>query len=47
VGQYLSTDQQIGYLVTDLELDPTRPSAQDLALKFSSSQRNIKTRIVF
>jgi D-3-phosphoglycerate dehydrogenase len=46
-GQYLSTDQDIGYLVTDLELDKAQMSAQDLALKFESSKRNIKTRIVF
>ncbi len=46
-GQYLTTDQQIGYLVTDLELDHSTMSAQDLALKFDTSKRNIKTRIVF
>ncbi|MBY0553973.1 phosphoglycerate dehydrogenase [bacterium] len=46
-GQYLSTDNEIGYLVTDLELDQSKMSAQDLAYKFESSKRNIKTRIVF
>ncbi len=46
-AQYLSTDQQIGYLVTDLELDQSLMSAKDLALKFATSKRNIKTRIVF
>lgn len=46
-AQYLSTDHQIGYLVTDLELDRATLSAKDLALKFTSSKRNIKTRIVF
>lgn len=46
-GQYLSTDSQIGYLVTDLELDHSRMSAEQLADLFNSSKRNIKTRIVF
>ncbi|MEK6628126.1 MAG: NAD(P)-dependent oxidoreductase [Bdellovibrionota bacterium] len=46
-AQYLSTDQQIGYLVTDLELDRSTMSAEDLADKFTSSKRNIKTRILF
>jgi D-3-phosphoglycerate dehydrogenase len=46
-AQYLSTDHRIGYLVTDLELDHSQMSATDLAKKFSSSKRNIKTRIVF
>lgn len=46
-AQYLSTDKDIGYLVTDLELDQSKMSAQDLAYKFESSKRNIKTRIVF
>lgn len=46
-GQYLSTDHGIGYLVTDLELDHSSMLARDLAKKFESSKRNIKTRIVF
>lgn len=46
-GQYLSTDQNIGYLVTDLELDWSTMTAEQLAAKFESSRRNIKTRIVF
>lgn len=46
-AQYLSTDHRIGYLVTDLELDQSQMSAKQLADKFSSSKRNIKTRIVF
>jgi D-3-phosphoglycerate dehydrogenase / 2-oxoglutarate reductase len=46
-GQYLSTDSNIGYLVTDLELDHSRMSAEQLADLFNSSKRNIKTRIVF
>lgn len=46
-GQYLSTDQKIGYLVTDLELDQSVMSIEELLLKFENSKRNIKTRIVF
>ena len=46
-GQYLSTDSEIGYLVTDLELNHSRMSAEQLADLFNSSKRNIKTRIVF
>lgn len=46
-AQYLSTDHKIGYLVTDLELDRSQMSAEQLAAKFTSSKRNIKTRIVF
>ena len=46
-GQYLSTDQKIGYLVTDLELDQAEMSVKDLTHRFESSKRNIKTRIVF
>lgn len=46
-GQYLSTDQKIGYLVTDLELDQAVMSVKDLTKRFESSKRNIKTRIVF
>lgn len=46
-AQYLSTDQGIGYLVTDLELGHSSMLAQDLAAKFESSKRNIKTRVVF
>lgn len=46
-AQYLSTDPKIGYLVTDLELDHSTMSARDLTLKFESSKRNIKTRVVF
>jgi len=46
-AQYLSTDHKIGYLVTDLELDHSQMSARQLADKFISSKRNIKTRIVF
>lgn len=46
-GQYLSTDQKIGYLVTDLELDQAVMSVKELTQRFESSKRNIKTRIVF
>lgn len=46
-GQYLSTDQKIGYLVTDLEMEQATMSAKELAKKFEDSNRNIKTRIVF
>lgn len=47
LGQYLSTDQKIGYLVTDLSLNESKLSASQLTVKFMSSSRNIKTRIVF
>ena len=46
-AQYLSTDQKIGYLVTDLEMEQAEISASELAKRFQSSKRNIKTRIVF
>lgn len=46
-GQYLSTDRNIGYLVTDLELSPSHSTAQALVAQFQSSVRNIKTRIIF
>jgi D-3-phosphoglycerate dehydrogenase / 2-oxoglutarate reductase len=45
-GQYLSTDRNIGYLVTDLELDKAPVSAEALVAKFQGSKRNIKTRII-
>lgn len=47
LGQYLSTDQSIGYLVTDLDLSRSQTSAEALVAKFQSSARNIKTRIIF
>lgn len=46
-AQYLSTDRHIGYLVTDLELDQAGVSGAQLVEKFQSSQRSIRTRIVF
>lgn len=46
-GQYLSTDRDIGYLVTDLELENSKLTAETLVSKFQTSTRNIKTRIIF
>lgn len=46
-GQYLSTDHNIGYLVTDLELDHSKLKLENLVAKFESSSRNIKTRVIF
>ncbi len=47
LGQYLSTDQNIGYLVTDLELHDSQLTTELMVAKFESSKRNIKTRVVF
>ncbi len=47
LGQYLSTDQNIGYLVTDLDLHNSQLTTDLLVAKFQSSKRNIKTRVVF
>ncbi len=47
LGQYLSTDQNIGYLVTDLSLENSKLDAEQLADRFAMSSRNIKTRVVF
>lgn len=46
-GQYLSTDHDIGYLVTDLELENSKLTAETLVSKFQASTRNIKTRVIF
>lgn len=46
-GQYLSTDHNIGYLVTDLELNEQLISKDELVRKFQSSTKSIKTRIIF
>lgn len=46
-GQYLSTDQQIGYLVTDLELNEQHLTKEALVQKFHGSNKSIKTRIIF
>ncbi|MBC7742817.1 MAG: phosphoglycerate dehydrogenase [Bdellovibrionaceae bacterium] len=47
LGQYLSTDRHIGYLVTDLELSATVGASDQLVKQFQSSSRSIKTRIIF
>jgi hypothetical protein len=39
-------DRNIGYLVTDLELDKAPVSAEALVAKFQKSKQNIKTRII-
>lgn len=46
-AQYLSTNQQIGYLVVDLEMDKARINASELIRQIETSQSNIKTRLVF
>lgn len=46
-GQYLSTDQHIGYLVTDLELNEQHLTKEALVQKFQGSNKSIKTRIIF
>lgn len=46
-AQYLSTDQKIGYLVVDLEMDKAKDSAENLVAKIQGSKRSIKTRLVF
>ncbi len=46
-AQYLSTDQKIGYLVVDLEMDKAKDSAGNLVSKIQASKRSIKTRLVF
>ncbi len=46
-AQYLSTDQSIGYLVTDLELDHANKNVELLTSKFNQSKRSIKTRVIF
>ncbi|MFZ3230546.1 MAG: phosphoglycerate dehydrogenase [Pseudobdellovibrio sp.] len=46
-AQYLSTDQKIGYLVVDLEIDQTKAEFKNLVTKIQSSKRSIKTRLIF
>lgn len=46
-AQYLSTDQKVGYLVVDLEIDQTKAEFKKLVEKIQSSKRSIKTRLVF
>jgi D-3-phosphoglycerate dehydrogenase len=46
-AQYLSTDQKIGYLVVDLEIDQTKAEFKKLVDQIQTSKRSIKTRQVF
>lgn len=46
-AQYLSTDQKIGYLVVDLEMDQAKASIKHLVEQIQSSKRSIKTRHLF
>ncbi len=46
-AQYLSTNEKIGYLVVDLELDKARKDAAAIVEAFTKSSRNIKTRLIF
>lgn len=46
-AQYLSTDQKIGYLVVDLEIDQNKDEFKMMLDKIQSSKRSIKTRQVF
>lgn len=46
-AQYLSTDQKIGYLVVDLEMDQAKITGQDLVAQIQNSKRSIKTRQIF
>lgn len=46
-AQYLSTDQKIGYLVVDLEIDQTKAEFKMMLDKIQSSKRSIKTRQIF
>ncbi len=46
-AQYLSTDQKIGYLVVDLEMDQAKASISHLVNQIQSSKRSIKTRHIF
>jgi len=46
-AQYLSTDQKIGYLVVDLEVDQTKPEFKQMLEKIQNSKRTIKTRRIF
>ncbi len=42
-GQFLSTDEKIGYLVIDVETD----KAEELAQEIQKSSRSLRTRLVF
>ncbi len=46
-AQYLSTDSQIGYLVVDLEMQKAQKTSDELVQMIQSSQKSIKTRLVF
>lgn len=46
-AQYLSTDNQIGFLVVDLEMQNALQSDQQLVQLLQNSKRSIKTRKVF
>lgn len=46
-AQYLSTDQKIGYLVVDLEMQNATMPSKDLVDVIQKSSRSIKTRQVF
>lgn len=46
-AQYLSTDQKVGYLVVDLEIDQAKPEFKTMLQKIQNSNRSIKTRQIF
>ena len=46
-AQYLSTNNSVGYLVVDLEMQTAKLSAEQISEQFNQSKRNIKTRLVF
>ena len=46
-AQYLSTNNNVGYLVVDLEMQSATMSAEQITETFIHSKRNIKTRLVF
>lgn len=46
-AQYLSTDSEVGYLVVDLEMQNAKQSTNELVERLQSSNRSIRTRLVF
>ncbi len=46
-AQYLSTNNNVGYLVVDLEMHTATMTAEQITETFNQSKRNIKTRLVF
>lgn len=46
-AQYLSTNNNVGYLVVDLEMHTATMTAEQITETFNRSKRNIKTRLVF